>query len=235
LRAGRLARTLPESLREAGMADVTIYLGNKNYSSWSLRPWLALKQIGIPFDEVVIPLYQPTSREMVLRHSPSGKVPALRHGQVTVWESLAICEYLAESFPAFPLWPSEREARAVARAVSAEMHAGFAALRAHLPMNVRSSFPSRGVTPAVQADINRIAALWRDCRKRFGDGGDFLFGRFTIADAMFAPVATRFRTYRTPLDRDAQAYCDVLMALPAMQEWLAAARNEPMVVEAYEF
>ncbi|MGE5268279.1 MAG: glutathione S-transferase family protein [Thiohalocapsa sp.] len=218
------------------MADLTIYLGNKNYSSWSLRPWLALKRTTVAFDEVVIPLYQPSSRETVLKYSPSGRVPALRHGTATVWDSLAICEYLAESFPTFDLWPKDHAARAVARSVSAEMHSGFAALRAHLPMNVRSSFPGRGVTPEVQADINRIMSIWRDCRTRFGNGhGDFLFGGFTIADAMFAPVATRFRTYRIELEREAQTYCDTVMAMPAMQEWIAAAKNEPMIVEAFEF
>jgi len=218
------------------MADLTIYLGNKNYSSWSLRPWLVLKRTTVAFEEVVVPLYQPTSRETALKYSPSGRLPALRHGELTIWESLAICEYLAEAFPAFDLWPKEPPARAVARAVSAEMHAGFAALRQHLPMNIRSSFPGRGVTPEVQADINRIMAVWRDCRSRFGDGkGDFLFGQFTIADAMFAPVVTRFRTYKIELEREAEAYCETIMAMPAMQEWAAAARNEPMIVEAYEF
>jgi glutathione S-transferase len=218
------------------MADLTLYLGNKNYSSWSLRPWLVLKRTTIAFDEVVIPLYQPTSRETVLKYSPSGRVPALRHGAVTVWDSLAICEYLAESFPNFELWPKDPAARALARSVSAEMHSGFAALREQLPMNVRSSFPGRGVTPEVQAEINRVMAIWRDCRSRFGDGkGDFLFGHFTIADAMFAPVASRFRTYRIDLEREADAYCATLMALPAMQEWVAAARNEPMIVEKFEF
>ena len=218
------------------MADLTIYLGNKNYSSWSLRPWLVLKRTTVAFDEVVIPLYQPGSRETILKYSPSGRVPALRHGTITVWESLAICEYLAESFPTFELWPKDPAARAVARAVSAEMHAGFAALRQHLPMNIRSSFPGRGITQEVQADVNRIMAIWRDCRTRFGvDGGDFLFGDFTIADAMFAPVVTRLRTYRLDLERDAEAYCEAVMAVPAMQEWVAAARNEPMIVEAFEF
>jgi glutathione S-transferase len=218
------------------MADFTIYLGNKNYSSWSLRPWLVLKQIKIPFDEVVIPLYQPTSKATVLKYSPSGKVPALQHGEVTIWESLAICEYLAESFPTFTLWPKDHAARAVARAVCAEMHAGFAAMRQHLPMNVRSSFPNRGVTPEAQADINRVMAIWRDCRKRFGEGsGEFLFGPFTIADAMYAPVATRFRTYKIELEREADAYCEAIMALPALQEWIAAARNEQMIVVAFEF
>ena len=218
------------------MADLTIYLGNKNYSSWSLRAWLVLKQTTVAFDEVVIPLYQPTSRETVRKFSPSGLVPVLQHGDIRVWESLAICEYLAESFPTFGLWPKDHAARAAARAVSAEMHAGFRALREHLPMNVRSSFPDRGVTPEVQADINRVMAIWRDCRLRFGRGnGDFLFGAFTIADAMYAPVATRFRTYRIDLERDADTYCDTIFALPAMQEWIAAARNEPMIVEAFEF
>ena len=218
------------------MADLTIYLGNKNYSSWSLRPWLVLKHTTIAFDEVVIPLYQPGSRETVLKYSPSGRLPALHHGATTVWESLAICEYLAETFPNFALWPTDPVARARARSVSAEMATGFHALREHLPMNVRSSFPSRGVTPEVQAEINRIMAIWRDCRTRVGEReGDFLFGRFTIADAMFAPVVTRFRTYRIDLEREADTYCDRVMAMPAMQEWIAAAKNEPMIVEAYEF
>ena len=217
------------------MADLTIYLGNKNYSSWSLRAWLALKRTTVAFDEVVIPLYQPTSRETILKYSPSGRVPALRHEAVTVWESLAICEYLAESFPNFELWPKDQVARSLARAVSAEMHAGFGALREHLPMNVRSSFPGREIPPEAQADINRVMSLWRDCRARFGQGGDFLFGQFTIADAMYAPVATRFRTYRIELEREADAYCEAIMALPAMQEWVTAARNEPMIIEQYEF
>ena len=154
------------------MADLTLYLGNKNYSSWSLRPWLAMKQAGLAFDEVVIPLYQPATRETVLKYSPSGRVPALKHGELTVWESLAICEYLAETFPAAGLWPGESGARATARSVSSEMHAGFVALRAHLPMNMRSSYPDRGVTPktermllcAVQVegvpDIAVEEALW---------------------------------------------------------------------------
>jgi glutathione S-transferase len=218
------------------MPDLTIYLGNKNYSSWSLRPWLVLKHTTVAFNEVVIPLYQPTSKATVLKYSPSGRVPALQHGSLKVWESLAICEYLADAFPAFELWPKDPTARAVARAVSAEMHSGFRALRQHLPMNVRSSFPGREITPDVQADINRVMAIWRDCRTRFGEGhGNFLFGNFTIADAMYAPVATRFRTYRIDLEREADAYCDTIMTLPAMQEWIAAARNEPMIVEQYEF
>jgi glutathione S-transferase len=217
------------------MADITIYLGNKNYSSWSLRPWLALKQTGAPFDEEVIPLDEPTTRSTVLRFSPSGRVPALKHNELTVWDSLAICEYLAETFPQAKLWPEDKAARAVARAVSAEMHSGFAALRNHLPMNMRSAFPNRGVTPEVQSDINRITAIWRDCRKRFGASGPFLFGGFTIADAMYAPVVSRFRTYKIELEEETQAYTDAVWALPALQEWLTAAKNEPMIIESAEF
>ncbi len=217
------------------MAEFTIYLGNKNYSSWSLRGWLMLKQTGAAFAEELIPLDEAATRPSILRHSPSGKVPALRHGEHMIWESLAIGEYLAELFPEARLWPQDRAARARARAVSAEMHAGFAALRSHLPMNIRSSFPNRGLTPEAQADINRVTALWRDCRKRFGEGGDFLFGSFTIADAMYAPVVSRFRTYRVELDAEAQAYGEAVWAWPAMREWAAAARNEPMIIERLEF
>ncbi len=217
------------------MAEITIYLGNKNYSSWSLRPWLSLKQTGVAFDEEVIPLSEPTTRSTILRYSPSGKVPALKHNELTVWDGLAICEYLAETFPEAKLWPADKAARAVARSVCAEMHSGFAALREHLPMNMRSSFPNRGVTPEVQADINRIAAIWRDCRKRFGEGGPFLFGSFTNADAMYAPVVSRFRTYKIELDEAAQEYTDAVWALPALQEWLTAAKNEPMIIESAEF
>ncbi|HZT50688.1 MAG TPA: glutathione S-transferase family protein [Stellaceae bacterium] len=217
------------------MAEFTIYIGNRNYSSWSLRAWLMLKASGAEFEEVLIPLYEPQSRAEILRHSPSGKVPVLHHGAVTVWESLAIGEYLAEQRPAARLWPADPAARAVARAVSAEMHAGFLNLRRHLPMNVRSSVTGRELTPEVHADLDRIAALWRDCRHRFGAGGGYLFGHFTIADAMYAPVASRLRTYQIQLEEEAQAYADSLWAYPPMQEWAAAARNEPMVVEQFEF
>jgi glutathione S-transferase len=217
------------------MADFTIYIANKNYSSWSLRGWLMLKHTGAAFTEEVIPLDEATTRANILRHSPSGKVPALKHGDLVVWDSLAIGEYLAELFPEARLWPEAAKARAVARAVSHEMHAGFMALRSHLPMNLRSSFPNRGVTPETQADINRITAAWRDCRKRFGQGGEFLFGHFTIADAMYAPVISRLRTYKIALEDEAQHYADLIWAMPALQEWATAARNEPMIIERFEF
>ncbi len=225
------------------MAEFTIYLGNKNYSSWSLRGWLMLKAAGVAFDEVVIPLYEPQSRAEILRHTPSGKVPTLVHnrpgGAVTVWESLAIGEYLAEICPQAGLWPRDPTARAHARAISNEMHAGFLPLRRHFPMNMRSVF-DREIIPEAQGDIDRITSLWRDCRQRFGQssekgGGDFLFGGFTIADAMFAPVVSRFRTYKLRLDAVGEAYAAAITAWPAYQEWLAAACNEPMVIEQWEF
>ena len=221
------------------MAEFTIYLGNKNYSSWSLRGWLMLKATGVAFDEVVIPLYEPQSRAEILRYTPSGKVPTLVHNRksgspVTVWESLAIGEYLAELFPQAGLWPKAPAARAHARAISNEMHAGFLPLRRHFPMNMRSVF-DRAIIPEAQGDIDRIASLWRDCRQRFGKGGDFLFGSFGIADAMFAPVVSRFRTFKIPLDGEVEAYARAMTAWPAYQEWLGGARNEPMIIEQWEF
>jgi glutathione S-transferase len=216
------------------MADLTLTIGNKNYSSWSLRPWLAAKMGGIAFDEGLIPLYQPGSRERILSHSAAGKVPVLHHGAVTVWESLAVCEYLAETFPEARLWPADKAARAAARAVATEMHNGFLALRRHLPMNIRRTPSAREIPPEVQADIDRVTAIWRDCRARYGAGGDCLFGRFTIADAMYAPVVSRFRSYGVALSPVEDAYCTSIMALPAMREWVVAAKAEPWVVENFE-
>ena len=216
------------------MAEFTIYIGNKNYSSWSFRAWLIAKLAGIDFDEVLIPLYQPQSRGEILRHTPSGKVPVLEHGTMAVWESLAIGEYLAELLPAARLWPEARATRAHARAISHEMHAGFLPLRRHFPMNMRSVF-DRAIIPEIQGDIDRITALWVDCRKRFGAGGEFLFGHPTIADAMYAPVVSRFRTYKVPLDVEVEAYATAVTAWPPYQEWLAAAKKEPMVIEQWEF
>ena len=215
------------------MEQLHLYLGNKNYSSWSLRAWLVMKQSGAPFRETVIPLQQDDSRDALCAHSPSCRVPALEHGDTVIWESLAIAEYLAERFPGARLWPERSQARAIARAVSNEMHAGFAALRTHMPMDVRGRYSAgrRVREPGVSEDIDRIVRLWADCRARFGEGGDFLFGAFTIADAMYAPVVSRFITYAVELDQSAASYRDAVWRHPAMKEWAAAAQAEPWVLE----
>jgi glutathione S-transferase len=216
------------------MAEFTLVIGNKNYSSWSLRPWLLMKQAGLVFDEVVIPLYTPTAKQEILRHSPSGRVPCLKHGDVTVWDSLAIAEYLADLFPQAQLWPADPDARAVARGAAAEMHAGFAALRQNMPMNMRAAFPGQGLSPEVQEDINRITALWRDCRRRFAGHKPLLFGDFSIADAMYAPVVARFATYAVPLGEDARDYVRLILELPAMREWIEAAKQEPWTIPQFD-
>ena len=218
------------------MAGITIVLGNKRYSSWSLRPWLALKHTGAAFDEVVIPLYRDGSKEQILRHSPAGKVPVLKQDGVTVWESLAICEYLADRFPAAGLWPADPATRAWARAVSTEMHGGFAALRQNLPMDLQRKVDDPARIAPARADIDRVTALWRDCRQRFGTAGangagPFLFGGFSIADAMYAPVVGRFRSYGVALDPVCAAYADAITDMPAMREWSASATAEPWVIE----
>lgn len=205
------------------MAQLTIVIGSKRLSSWSLRGWLALRLTGAAFDEVVIPLDQPDTRQRILEHSPAGRVPVLKDGAVTVWESLAICEYLAERFPAAGLWPDEPAARAHARAVAAEMHAGFADLRRDMPFDCPARRGGEGGTPGARADIARVTELWRDCRQRFGGDGAFLFGRAGIADAMYAPVVSRLVTYEVALDEVSAAYRDAVLAWPAMAEWLAAA------------
>lgn len=216
------------------MDRLTLVIGNKNYSSWSLRPWLLMKQFGIEFDEIRIPLYQPGSAQRLREASPSGRVPVLRDASLTVWDTLAICEYLADKFPQLPLWPASIDARAVARSVSAEMHSGFVTLRENMGMNCRKHLPGKGRAPGVQEDIDRITAIWRDCRKRYGAGGDMLFGKFSIADAMFAPVTFRFVTYGVDTEPVSAAYIKAVQALAPMQEWLAAARVEPEVIAQFE-
>jgi glutathione S-transferase len=209
-------------------------IGNKNYSSWSLRPWLALRQSGLEFEETRIPLYQPESREALLAWSPAGKVPVLRHGAIAIWDSLAICEYLAETFPEKKLWPREREARARARSVAAEMHSGFGSLRAQMPMNVRASGRRVPRTPELEADVARVTQLWRDCLQAKDARGPFLFGEFSIADAMFAPVVFRFATYGVQLGKPEQGYADAVRTLPAMRAWAQAAAGETEVLPEAE-
>jgi glutathione S-transferase len=208
------------------MSGLTLVIGSKTFSSWSLRPWLAIKHTGLPFTEVVVPLYKPGTKESILRHSPTGKVPVLKHGDLTVWDSLAIIEYLAELAPESGLWPADRAARAIARSACAEMHSGFPALRSNMGMNVLKSAPGEGRTPDTLADIARIQALWGECRARFGAGGPFLFGTFSAADCMFAPVVTRFETYAVDLDPVAKAYVEAVLATPEIAEWKAGARAE---------
>ncbi len=211
-----------------------LIIGNKNYSSWSLRPWLLMRESQIEFDEKRIDLGAPDAHKQILHYSPSGKVPALVDGTVTVWDSLAICEYLAERHPDLQLWPSGVEERAAARAASAEMHSGFTALRQHMTLNCRKLLPEKGRGPSVEDDIARITELWTDCRQRYGQDGSFLFGRFCIADAMYAPVALRFRTYAVALDLVCASYAQTLLELPAVQEWVTQAQAETEVLAAFE-
>jgi len=214
------------------MSRYVLIVGNKNYSSWSLRPWILMKQAGIAFEERRIPLYGETSKAQILQVSPSGKVPALLDGNLAIWDSLAIAEYLNEQHPELGLWPADSTARAHARSISAEMHSGFAALRSNMSMNCRKSFPGMGHTPAVDAEIDRIQQIWSDCRQRAD--GPFLFGRFSIADAMYVPVVLRFKTYAVQLSPSARKYADTILELPALQDWIAAAILETEVLAQFE-
>lgn len=211
-----------------------LIIGNKRYSSWSLRPWLVMTHFGLAFEETLIQLDTPQFAEEVRRFSPSGRVPCLIDGDISVWETLAIIEYLAESFPNEPIWPRDKAARAVARAISNEMHAGFAALRSACPMNLRRTYAYRDRGEGAARDVARITALWRDARKRFGAGGPFLFGDFSAADAMYAPVVLRLTGYNWPLDSDTVEYVAAVHELPAMKAWKEAAQAEPWIVHADE-
>ena len=201
-----------------------LVIGNKNYSSWSLRPWLAMKVLGLAFDEKRIPLDTPGTKQEILRYSPAGKVPCLVDGSLAVWDSLAILEYLAERHP--QLWPADAAERAQARSISAEMHSGFANLRHHMGMNVRKRYPGRGRTPEVLEEIKRIDALWSQAK------GPFLFGAFGAADAMYAPVVLRFRTYEVRVSN--REYAEAMLALPAMSEWIEAAEREPETIPQFD-
>src|SRR5258706_5205183 len=208
------------------MSNLVLVIGNKAYSSWSLRPWLLMKQAGIAFDEIRLSLYQDGAKQKLLQYSAAGKVPVLKDGDLTIWDSLAICEYLAEKYPEKQLWPAQAADRAHARSVAAEMHSGFTNLRNQMPMNVRREIPGRARTPEVSAEVVRIEAIWNECRSRHGSSGPFLFGAFSIADAMYAPVVSRLRTYRAALGGAAAQYAGAIHALPAMQVSIAAAHAE---------
>ena len=206
-----------------------LLIANRNYSSWSLRPWLVLKHFGIPFEDEVTPLSGEGWRELLAQKSPTGRVPVLFDGDLVVPETIAIIEYLADRHPDKPIWPADVAQRALARAAAAEMHAGFQSLRSHAPMNLRASHPGKVNVDTVRRDLHRLEALWGPLLDR--SGGPFLFGAFTAADAMFAPVATRIRTYALPVSDQAAEYVEAIYGLPAFQEWLALALREPWIVD----
>jgi glutathione S-transferase len=214
------------------MSELVLTIGNRNYSSWSLRPWLLMKHLGLDFDERVLPLDTPEFARAVASTSPTRRVPALRHGELLIWDSLAICEYVCEL--AGQGWPADRAARAVARAVCAEMHSGFMALRSQWPMNARARDRRTPPNREREADIARIEEIWNDCRRRFGLGGPWLFGEFSVADAMYAPVVLRFRTYGAPLDDASKSYMATVLGDTYLREWLASAEAETWTIEHSE-
>jgi glutathione S-transferase len=214
------------------MAPLTLVIGNKNYSSWSLRPWLLMKHVRLEFQELLIQLDTPDTREQIDRYTPSGRVPVLRQGTLCVWDSLAICEYVAELSGSG--WPQARDARAVARAVCAEMHSGFSTLRSLWPMNARARNRRTAVTAALEADIERIDEIWNDCRGRFGGAGPWLFGEYSVADAMYAPAVLRFNTYAARISQTARWYMATVLEDGPLQEWLQAAKQEPWTIAAEE-
>ncbi|MBI5264884.1 MAG: glutathione S-transferase family protein [Bradyrhizobium sp.] len=217
------------------MAALKLAIGNKNYSSWSMRPWLALRASNIAFDEVFIPLYTgPADKDRILALTRSGKVPVLIDGDITVWDSLAIIEYVAERFPQTRLWPEDRASRAHARSICAEMHSGFLPLRNECGMNLHRPVRPVALSADARANIARIEQIWLECRERYGAVGPFLFGAFGAADAMYAPVVHRFRTYAIEVAPEAKAYMETMMALPAFREWTEAGRAESLVIEKFE-
>lgn len=216
------------------MKPLKLAIANKNYSSWSMRPWVLLAQAGIAFEEIQLKFSDEGRVPGIEPYSPTRQVPVLIVDGEPVWDSLAICEAAAELFPDKQLWPADARARQVARSICAEMHAGFRNLRSAMPMNIRASLPGKGMSPAVRKDIDRIVEIWESCRARYGKGGELLFGQFTIADAFYAPVATRFSTYAVALPPVAQRYADALLALAAVRDWMAQARRETDFVRVDE-
>lgn len=214
--------------------SLRLTIGNKNYSSWSMRPWMVLKEFVIPFEENIVPLYREDSKANLLSHSPAGKAPSLEHDGLRVWDSLAIIEYIAELYPDRAIWPRDRAARAVARTLSCEMHSGFVALRKDCPMNFRRRSEPVELSEKLLVDVERIDAAWANARECFGQGGDFLFGEFCAADAMFAPVVNRFEAYCLPVSSTTRAYMEAIKALPSWREWEAGALTEDWAIEQFE-
>jgi glutathione S-transferase len=221
----QLDPTLSQALAAAREPGLTLVIGNKNYSSWSMRPWVAMHAFNIPFQEVRVLLDQSDTANKIAAYSACGRVPVLLAGEMTIWDSLAICEYLAEQFPEKHLWPQDVAARALARSVCAEMHAGFSSLRSTMSMSIKGSYPGKGRTPGTQADIGRISEIWEECLSRFGHH-QFLFGEFSIADAYYAPVVMRFQTYGVTLPPALNAYCARVRAHPAVARWITEALAE---------
>jgi glutathione S-transferase len=208
------------------MSGLTLVIGNKNYSSWSMRPWVLMKQLGIGFEEKKLRFHSAEWDAEIERWSPSRLVPVLWREQQSVWDTLAIAEALHEWYPDKGVWPRDASARAFARSAASEMHSGFRDLRAAMPMNIRAAHPGKGMSAAVQANIDRIEQLWGEARERFGSGGAFLFGPFCAADAMYAPVVTRFKTYGVKVAGEAQRYCDAVLAAPGVRAWIEDALKE---------
>lgn len=221
-----LDTTLEAVLSGAPKSSLRLVIGTKNLSSWSMRPWVLMKAFGIPFEEILIRLDQPDTIANIAEYSMAGRVPVLLADEIAVWDSLAICEFLAELYPTLHLWPASFEARAMARSICAEMHAGFSALRNSMPMNLKQSLPGQGRNAGSQADIGRISEIWEDCLANYGAHG-YLFGDFSIADAYFAPVVTRFKTYGVSLAPALQAYAERVLAHPAVNAWIQDALREP--------
>jgi glutathione S-transferase len=225
MQSTELDPTLSQALGDAQKAGLKLVIGNKNYSSWSMRPWVAMTAFNIPFEEVKILLRKPESSMAIAEYSLSGRVPVLIAGETTVWDSLAICEYLAEQFPEKNMWPQNVAHRAMARSICAEMHSGFSDLRSDMWMNIRAQFPGKGRTAGAQADIGRISEIWEDCLSAAG-AHEFLFGEFSIADAYFSPVVMRFKTYSVSLAPALQGYVDRVVAHPAVAKWIDGALKE---------
>lgn len=233
MQSTELDPTLSQALGDAKKSGLKLVIGNKNYSSWSMRPWVAMTAFNIPFEEVKILLDQPGTSSSIAEYSSAGRVPVLVAGETTTWDSLAICEYLAEQFPEKNLWPQNVAQRAMARSICAEMHSGFGDLRKAMWMNIRASFPGKGRTTGAQADIGRISEIWEDCLSEAG-AHQFLFGDFSIADAYFAPVVMRFKTYDVSLAPALHAYVERVIAHPAVAKWIDGALKETDRLPAYD-
>lgn len=212
------------------MQTLTLVVGNMNYSSWSMRPWVLMKQLGIPFEQVKLRFHTQEWDAQIARWSPSRLVPVLWRGDQAVWDSLAIMETLHDWTPEKGVWPKDPVARAFARSIAAEMHSGFRDLRTNMPMNIRAAHPGKGMNPAVRANIGRIETLWAEARRRFGAGGAFLFGEFCAADAMYAPVVMRFKTYGPTLSPESAKYCEAMRAAAGVRAWIEESSKETEVV-----